>query len=165
MLVPDKSLLKEVLESRSRKIYSVIQRKGARLDELTDFGYITIENGKYFLSGKGSIALFLIKPELLDDSEVINHHAKTLANFKVGFNSEKKFIEGPLGISVNKEKFRKDVEQVLNTMKAKGPDVIKIMVKVVEQLIKQGINLDLVSIETLWGLMSQRKEMQKLFIK
>ena len=56
------------LEKRYRvqKIYSVIQRKNGRLNDLKSKGYIKEENGKWDITKKGLIAVSIDKPELVN---------------------------------------------------------------------------------------------------
>jgi hypothetical protein len=58
-------LEREIIVYRTQKIYSVIQRKNARLDSLEAKGYIAQKNGKYELSFKGIIAILIDEPNLI----------------------------------------------------------------------------------------------------
>jgi hypothetical protein len=59
--------IKEVKRYHAQKIYSVIQRKQGRLEDLQNKGYLKEENGIWALTKKGFIALAIQKPDLVNN--------------------------------------------------------------------------------------------------
>jgi len=150
---------KEAKQNRIRKIYSVIQRRGGRLQELQDKHYVTAHNGKWRLTPKGYIAVYIKKPDLFSklDMETRKRGTAILQNHfrKVGD------IKEPFGISINGNQFRKDARKVLRHMR-KDVSFFKLLVEETEQLTRKGINLDVITIEELVGLLAARKSFKKL---
>lgn len=68
-------------------------------------------------------------------------------------------IKAPFGIMINGEGFKKDYLRVLD--KLNNPQYIQLLVNETKQLIKKGINLDIISHDDLVSLLGLRKEERK----
>jgi len=166
-LVPKKGLSEDTIILRTQKIYSVIQRKGGRLDELEEYGYIRNENGVYNISEKGTLAIMIKQPELLKDYNFRREVSGAVILFKERLRKDPSTVEAPFGITINGNKMRNSYIGFLNKMAVhkSNLEVIKVMVKETEDLLKQGIDLDLVNVDTLLALLSTRRLVRKILKK
>jgi hypothetical protein len=145
-----------ILERRYniQKIYSVIQRKTGRLEDLKTKGYITEKSGKYQLTRKGLVALNIIKPDLVA-IEVATNKNSLLEQFEKAvsvFPDEK--IES-LGIQI-------DVSQLKAHLKKIDPaKILGMILEETKALPSEGIELDRINEEDLLGLVKGRKSFQE----
>lgn len=153
----------EAKQTRVRNIYSVIQRKGGRLQELQRKHYITNENGKWLLSRwKGRIALFIKSPDLIGKLEMETYRRSMSLmqrDLKTPSNQEMSLPFG-IALSVKGSELKRDVERILMKMK-NDPSFISLIVEETKQLITEGINLDLITDESLIALLALRKSVKK----
>lgn len=158
---------REKAEYRTRNIYSVIQRNDGRLSELQKKNYIFTENRKYRLSWwKGRIAVFIQNPRILEkvDMETYTQAFSLMRrNMKTPPDQEIKLPFG-MTLSVKGGEFRKSIEQFLTHLQ-NDPLLIRLVVDETKQLLKQGIDLDLVTDENLVALLAGRKAIKKALKK
>lgn len=151
---------KEIKQTRTRKIYSVIQRKGGRLDELSDKGYIYTIDGRWGLNlWKGYIAVLIKNPEIiqkLDDKEC-GYSLESLKQH-LGVPPD---IEAPFGISINGEKMKADAERLLGALCMLEPKFAFFLVEEVKELLRTGIDLDAIDNYALVVLLSQKRSVKK----
>ena len=151
---------KEIRQSRTRNIYSVIQRKGGRLYDLEDKGYIHQIDGRWRLNlWKGYIAVLIKNPEII----------RKLDEKECGYNLESlkdrlevpPDIEAPFGISINGKKMKADVERLLEALCMLEPKFAFFLVGEVEGLLRSGIDLDAINNHALVVLLSQKRSVKK----
>jgi len=153
---------REIRDSRAHKIYSVIQRKGGRLNDLEEKGYVTSNEGLWMLTIKGNIALAIIKPGLLNEhgaiEEGIIKFEEALKNMPEGI------AHAPLGISIDRGHFKKDFPKISNQLR-RDPSVFKLIVEETRQLLLEGINLDAINEYSLASLLLARKSVANAIFK
>lgn len=149
-------------QQTTHDIYSVIQRKDGRLQELREKKYIIFEKGKWSLSfWKGRIAVFMKNPQLLDrlDIETYNRGIALMREkLRSPPNTTKKLPFG-ITLSVKGNEFRKDFERVL-TLLTNDSSFIRLMVDEIQQ-IRRSIDLDQINDEALVALLINRKKVKK----
>ncbi len=153
-------LNKDIRETKSRKIYSVIQRKNGRLNELAGKGYIEANEGLYELTIKGYVALAIKDPAIVDAEnkdqsvekfrEIIKDMPEDVANL-------------PLGINVNRSEYKKGIGLFLDNVKSK-PEVFKAIVEETKEVLAQGVDLDRIDIFTLVSLLMNRKQTRDIIM-
>ena len=153
---------KEIASTRSHKIFSVIQRKKGRLEELRKKHYIIVKEKRWSLTWKGYITVLINKPELFEKIEMkqykftinqMRQEAQTPASIKI-----------PFGLSINGEQFKEDYLKTLGIAE-NNPSYILLMVEETKQLIKEGISLDSITNKSLIQILSLRKNMRKALKK
>jgi len=158
---------REKAEYRIRNIYSVIQRKDGRLTELQRKNYITTENRKWRLNWwKGRIAVFIQNPSILEKLDMETYtQAFSLMRRNMKTPSDRE-IKLPFGmtLSVKGSEFRKSTEQFLTHLQS-DPLLIRLVVDETKQLLKEGIDLDLITDENLVALLAGRKAIKKALKK
>jgi len=153
---------KEAAQNKAHKIYSVIQRKDGRLSELQKKHYIVPESGKWSLTIKGRIALYINNPQLLEALEVETYkQGLTLMRKESKTPSD---VKAPFGISINGKEFMKDYRKVLTRLE-NDPSYFRLIIEETKQLIMEGIDLDFITIESLVGLLGLRKTIKKTLRK
>ena len=126
----------EIAYARTQKIYSVIGRKDGRLEELRKKEYVNLENKNWDLAFKG-FAILIKKPELL--SEVNDYYFEKPPVDLIKFG--KKNVSFPFGVRVQINK-----RQFLDTVKSlSGRSMLMKIVKSMEKLVLEGIDLDRIS--------------------
>lgn len=126
----------EIAYARTQKIYSVIARRNGRLENLRKKGYINLENERWDLAFKG-FAILIKKPELL--SEVNGYYFEKPPVDLIKFG--KKNVSFPFGVRVQINK-----RQFLDTVKSlSGRSMLMKIVKSMEKLVQEGIDLDRIS--------------------
>lgn len=144
---------KEALDYRARNLYSIIQRPKGRLNDLKSKGYVKKEKDLWQLTDKGSIALAIRCPELLENDIRLDFQFDVLT-----FLTDK-IKENP-GVKLE-QLFGKDVEvsgilnelvsvtdQLNNVSKATEEAILE-----VKRLINEGIDLDRITESTLIALL------------
>ena len=152
----------EAAQSRAHKIYSVIQRKKGRLEELGKKHYITAEEGRWSLTWKGHIGVLINKPELFDKIEM-KRYRLTLSQMRQEAKAPPN-IKTPFGLSINGEQFKEDYLKTLGIAE-NNPSYLLLMVEETKQLIKEGINLDSITNKSLIQILSLRKNIRKALKK
>ena len=126
----------EVKRYRTQKIYSVIQRKGGRLDDLKNKGYLEEENGVWSLTKKGFIALSIKKPDLVNNEIQKNENALQELFRTAMPNGVKKVA---LGIYIDFSEIKPNFEKM---------DKLSLFHEFIEEaktLLSEGIDLDRIS--------------------
>jgi hypothetical protein len=137
---------KEVRFYRTQKVYSVIQRKKGRLDDLKNKGYIKVKDGKWSLTKKGLVALSVEKPELVAKELQAEEH-KSLEQFEKAVSSlPNDTIREPLGIQIN---FAKTKRALLTLDPTR---LLMILLEEAKALLSEGIELDRINEESLVDL-------------
>lgn len=144
--------LKEVKRYRTQLIYSVIQRKQGRLNDLKNKGYLREENGAWNLTKKGFIALSIEKPELIN-REMQTNKSLLLEDFKKKINAiPDKPIKEPLGI------IQIDLSQIKTPLAKIDPlPFFMMFIEEAKALLSEGIELDRVNEDTLVHLVLSRR--------
>jgi len=150
------------METRSRRIYSVIQRKSGRLNDLADKGYIKENEGLWELTVKGSIALAIKEPEILIALENASKNRVYYEQVTQTINTmPEEVLAAPFGLSVNLAKTKQDFLKTLETLK-NNPAVFRIFVEETKKLLADGVNLDRINEFTLFSLLQNRENVKKL---
>jgi len=152
---------KQAATYRTQNIYGVIQRKGGRLQDLEEKGYILCNEGLWSIHIKGRIALGIQRPDLLE-RESESYGRWFLKSFK---ETVEKIPEGiakaPLGITIDRGLYRKDMTKLLESF-TRNPQVFKIFVDETKELLLSGIDLDRIDEYTLAALLMARKRIRKI---
>ncbi len=137
---------KDVIYYRTQKIYSVIQRKSGRLDDLHSKGYIKEEKGKWKLTRKGLIALNVEKPEFVKSA--FQESKDTLDTMFKQYISAipDGTLREPFGIQIDISKLKPYFE-TFDPMR-----LLKVFLEESEILLSQGIELDSISEKDLLDL-------------
>ena len=93
----------------------------------------------------------------------MNRYTQTLSSMRKELKTPPD-VEAPLGISINGARFRKDYEKLLTIIES-NPQLVDLLVKESKQLIRGGVDFDLITNETLVGLLSLKKTMRKALEK
>jgi hypothetical protein len=138
------------LEKRyhTQKIYSVIQRKSGRLNDLKSKGYINEHDGKWRLSTKGLIALCISKPDLVT--------SKLKKEFQEQFLKAMNEMpeELTMGMKVDSSNIKPYLDKMNQTKE------LEVIVEEAKMLISYGIELDRISERDLLGLIKGQKSFQ-----
>jgi hypothetical protein len=146
---------KEVRFYRTQKVYSVIQRKKGRLNDLRDKGYIKEQDGNWKLTKKGLIALNIKKPDLVAN-EIIANKEKLLTLFKEEVDRmPNDTIKQPLGIQIDLSKLKPLL------VKIDPADFLSMLLEEARALLLKGIELDRIEEEEFIDLMKGRKSLQE----
>lgn len=152
------------METRSRRIYSVIQRKTGRLNDLASKGYIRENEGLWELTEKGSIALAIKKPEVLAELENANRNRVYYEQVTKTINAmPEETLKAPFGISVNTTETKQDLLTVVEQLK-NDPQGFKIFVEETKEVLF-GIDLDRIDKFTLFSLLFKHERIKKLMKK
>lgn len=152
---------KIVIRYKTQLIYSVIQRKEGRLNDLVNKKYITECEGLYRLTNKGNIALAIKKPEILENLED-KERIQAIETFReVTVNIPEDTAKGPLGIYVDRSEFKKDLSKFLDHL-TDNPDIFKLIIEETKQVLYGGIDLDRVEEYTLISLLMNRRRAREL---
>jgi hypothetical protein len=130
---------KEIRYYRAQKIYSVIQRKSGRLTDLKTKGYIIETNGKWKLTKKGLIALYIKKPNLVA--------GEIQASKDIVENLFRKYVDAmpndtirePLGIQIDFSKIKSYLKEIDPT------SIWRTILEDSRSLLSQGIELDTIN--------------------
>ncbi len=141
---------KEVRFYRTQKIYSVIQRKKGRLDDLKSKGYIEEDSGKWSLTKKGLIALSVKNLDLVV-KEIQSKKNTIVTRLKENVEAMPNEIREPLGVKV-------DITKAKPRLAAIDPSqVLTLILEEARALVSKGIDLDRISEEDLVDLVRARR--------
>jgi len=138
------NVLPEILYSRSQKIYSVIQRKKGRLEDLEYKGYIYYNldkaNGKWSLTLKGSMAILCLKPEL---SRMVHPSYNMSIRFSRLFKAMGP-VPNKISMPFGGEIDGSVVKGFLSWLKPEftKPNLSSLLVEATKNLVAEGIDLD-----------------------
>jgi hypothetical protein len=153
---PDVKILPEVRYRRTQKIYSVIQRKGGRLEDLQEKEYIKYDckgdSGKWAVGLKGTMTILALKPtldskihpEARNFSELLSKPPTFPGKLKM-FGAE---VDGKV-ISTFMTTFMNEVKTELT-----NPKMFLNLAERTKQLAEEGINLDSISEQKFSWLMA-----------
>jgi hypothetical protein len=146
---------RDILYSRTQHIYSVIARKGARLEDLNKKDYILQKNSKWELCFPKGLAILIRKPELLDK---INDYY--LQSFQLNGALRSKTLSMPFGLQlrVDGQKFQNKAKSMIQDLNRNRIETFLGMVKSLEKLIQQGIDIDRIDNKSLLVLVIQNME-------
>lgn len=147
---------------RTQKIYSVIQRKGGRLEDLKAKGYITEENGVWRLTiVKGFVALYAKNPDFITNL-IQENKDQFLAMMKNRLSSvSENETKEPFGVRINQKAVKQGVENLLLYLKNKPFYFTKVLEEA-KKLLCEGIDLDRVQEETLVSLIVMRSPIRSI---
>lgn len=97
----------EVRFYRTQKVYSVIQRKKGRLNDLRDKGYIIEKNGKWAITRKGLIAVSVVKPELVN--RIIDSNKAKFIELSASYTGKARTV---FGLEIDLSQFKPLFEQI-----------------------------------------------------
>jgi hypothetical protein len=141
---------KEARIYRTQRIYSVIQRKTGRLNDLKNKGYIKERDGKWSLTKKSLVALNIEKPELVANELQAEKHT-LLEQFKKEVNSlPDDTVTHPFGIQVDFAKLKPVLAKMNPT------ELLVVLLEEAKALLLEGIELDRISEEDLLNLVMFR---------
>ena len=141
---------KEATIYRTQNIYSVIQRKKGRLNDLKNKGYIKERDKKWSLTKKGLVALYAKKPDLVTNKLEAEKHT-LLEQFKKEVSSlPDDTITHPLGIQIDLAKTKHALAKINPTQ------LLAVLLEEAKALLLEGINLDKISEEDLINLAKYR---------
>ena len=150
------------METRSRRIYSVIQRKTGRLNDLAGKGYIRETEGLWELTVKGSIALAIKKPDVLTSLENTSKNRVYYEQVTKTINAmPEETLKFPFGISVNTTETKQDLHKIVEQLK-NDPHGFPVLIEETKSVLSNGINLDVIDEFTLFSLLFKRKRIKKL---
>ncbi|MGD0496700.1 MAG: hypothetical protein ABSB28_11810 [Candidatus Bathyarchaeia archaeon] len=131
--------IKEVRRYHTQKIYSVIQRKNGRLEDLRNKGYIGEENGVWNLTKKGFIALSIEKPDLVNN-EIQKNKNLLLESFQKRITSMPNgMAKVALGIHIDFSEIKPYFEKVDKL------SLFHMFIEEAKTLLSEGIELDRIS--------------------
>lgn len=147
----------ELLMARSRKIYSVLQRKRGRLQSLLAKEYVAVKGKKWGLTLKGITAALILDPKLIN---------KVHLEWMGSFDDTKKMdpselMFGPFMIS---KKAADNLTEVIETELQNPKQLLLRIAKIAENLIAEGIDLDRFSCEK-FELLAAKEYSEKHFVK
>jgi len=152
---------KEALDYRARHLYSIIQRKEGRLADLENKGYIKQQEGLWEPTLKGSIALGIKNPEILERELQTETKSYVFNQYKESFNTiPDKQIKKPFGISINLSETRRDLNKLMDQI-SNNPAVFKITLNETEAMLRDGIDLDQIKEGTLVTLLLNSSDFKK----
>ena len=134
----------------AQKIYSVIQRKTGRLNDLKTKGYILDDNGKWGLTKKGLIALSVKNLDLVT-KEIKAQKNTFLERFKKRVDGIPNEIREPLGVQINIAEAKPRIARI------DPSQMLVLMLEEARALILKGIDLDIISEDDLVGLIMGRR--------
>ncbi len=155
---------KEALDYRARSLYSIIQRKGGRLEDLESKGYIQQEEGLYNLTRKGNIALVIKRPELLENLLQPQSRSVIFEQLKQSYNTVKspdtptdiqKNLPFGITVNVNLAKEKRDHDKLMDQMN-RNPTPVRQTLEDIKALLCEGIDLDRISEDTLEALLASK---------
>lgn len=137
--MPSKEKIENALEKRyhTQKIYSVIQRKNGRLDDLKNKGYVTENNGVWSTTKKALIALSIDKPELIN-SKMQSNKEKFTKLFDLYIENNKN-VKNVFGLSIDLSKMKPFFEKV------DFGYLFELIIEEAKVLLTSGIELDRIS--------------------
>ena len=145
----------------TQKIYSILIRKGGRLEELEKKDYITFRNGKWELTFKGLITALIVNPQL--KSKVLNRF-KRVSNFLLmqlpETHAPREIPLGRLailGIKMDGEKLKKLLEVGAKVIAEDGEQLIDFTVRETKDLINNGLDLDRITTQKLNMLLGLKR--------
>jgi hypothetical protein len=146
---------KEAAFYRTQKVYSVIQRKKGRLNDLKDKGYIKEEDGNWKLTQKGLIALNIKKPDLVANEIKANRERLlTLLREEVS-KMPNDTIKEPLGIQIDLSRLKPLLAKI------DPAEFLSILLEEARALLLKGIELDRIEEKEFIDLMKGRKSLQQ----
>lgn len=141
---------KEVRYYRAQKIYSVIQRKSGRLADLKTKGYIIETNGKWKLTKKGLIALYIEKPNVVTSGLQDSKDATEVMFKKYVDAIPNDTIREPLGIQIDLHKIKSYLKEIDPTT------ILKMILEDSRILLSRGIELDSINEKDLLDIIMVR---------
>lgn len=154
---------KEVRFYRSQKIYSVIQRKKGRLNDLRDKGYIEEKEGIWELTTKGITALNIEKPDLVIN-ELQAHKNQVLEQFKQKTSTMSGTLKEPFGIQIDLSQMRDGLGKTLNYL-LEDPAFFSTFIEEAKASISEGVDLDRIDGDTFLTLVLHRKQLKPFLEK
>jgi hypothetical protein len=140
---------------RTQNIYSVIQRKEGRLNELRNKGYVKERDKKWSLTKKGLIALNVKKPDLVTKKLQATKYT-LLEQFKREVGSlPDDTVTHPFGIQIDFAKLKPALEKMNPTR------LLAILLEETKALLLEGIELDRISEEDLLTLVMPRAALRR----
>jgi len=99
----------------------------------------------------------------LKDFSRTKEFGKALTFVQEKLPSDPSIINGPFGISVNGQKLKKGYQNLLKNLNDEdyGLETIRALIDETKELIKQGIDLDLVTMKSLTYLLTGRMNIEK----
>lgn len=131
---------REIGYARSQRIYSVIVRKGGRIDSLNNAGYILQkEDRKWELCFPKGLVILIKKQEILSK---INEYYLQKRQLPQRFTKSKRTIVAPFGLrfQVDEKILQAEAQRLLNNLNTQN--MIWNMAKSMEKLIQEGIDID-----------------------
>jgi len=144
---------KEFIHYRSQEIYSVIQRKKGRLEELFNKGYIERDGKVWSLTPKGFVALMLANPDLIAQR---TQSLKSRVLEKILSIP----IKLPFGIQIDKKSTREGLKKAASLLE--DPAFVKIFAEEARTLVQEGIDLDRIDFQVFMSLILQSERMKKI---
>jgi hypothetical protein len=146
---------KEAAFYRTQKVYSVIQRKKGRLNDLRAKGYIKEEDGNWKLTKKGLIVLNIKKPDLVANEIKVNkEELLTLFREEVDRIPDDTLKE-PLGIQIDLSKLKPLLSKI------DPAEFLLMLLEEARALLLKGIELDRIEEEEFIDLMKGRRSLQE----
>lgn len=151
---------REIGSRRTQNIYSVIQRKNGRLNDLKNKGYVSLHLDKWNITLKGWIALNIEKPDLVRN-EVKAQTNVLLESFRKKISSIPDDRMTIFGIQIAPSQMREELEITPSQLKERieKTDPAQILTFILAQtkaLIAQGIQLDTIREEELFTILALR---------
>lgn len=154
-IAPNIKTLKRTKHSTTtQKVYSVLLRKGGRLNDLKMKEYITFNNAsrKWRLAVKGALAVWIKNPEL--KTKLSNKYYNTSMFNNLNFPEKMKLPF--LGFTMNGKKFERGMSQLVKHLEVNKTKIISSLAEEAEKCIEEGINLDKIKTKSLMILLVQR---------
>lgn len=138
----------------SQKVYSVIMRKGGRLESLNKKDYIMLKDGKWELCFPKGDAILIKKPKLI--AQIHPYHLKKEA-INIGGRRFRKF-KAPFGLQVQVDikKLQATVSNFMNSLNVRQLHVV--MAEAMSRLAQEGIDLDRINNKDLAFLVLSKVE-------
>jgi hypothetical protein len=155
--------IKEVKRYHTQKIYSVIQRKNGRLEDLRNKGYIEEKEGIWQLTAKGILALHLIEPELVTN-KLQAEKDQYLGEFKQKTSTMSGVLKEPFGIQIDLSQMREGLGKTL-TYLFEESGFFPLFIEEAKALIDEGVDLDRIGEDTFLILILQRKRLKPFLEK
>lgn len=154
---------KEVRFYRSQKIYSVIQRKEGRLNDLRSKGYIEEKDGVWELTTKGVTALHIEKPDLVTHDLQANKN-QVLEQFKQKTSTMSGTAKEPFGIQIDLSQMREGLGKTLKYL-LEDPAFLSAFIGEAKATISEGVDLDRIDGDTFLTLVIQRRPLKSFLEK
>jgi len=142
-------------------IFSVIQRKNGRLEDLERKGYVVSNQGLWMLTLKGSIAIGIKNLGLVDlelKADMINRWELTIKTLP----DEK--LKAPFGFSLDTVALKNDASKLVIQLK-KNPAIFKFILEQAKELLMEGVNLDAINEFSLAFALAAREPVKQVLSK